>query len=120
MGASGAARAAWAAHWKEAPLASLLPWAAQMLSLLDAAEGAPLLPTLQVPCPAFQSMLHLFSWCCKLLPTLLVPPCAACLSCMQGCREQAHVQVLHACQAVLDSAQVYMQRTCMHQHSPDA
>ena len=52
LGASEAARAEWGTHWREAPLNALLPWAAQMLSLLDAPEGAPLLPTLQVPCAA--------------------------------------------------------------------
>ena len=39
---------AWAEGWQQVPLHLLLPWASQMLSLLDAPEGAVLLPTLQV------------------------------------------------------------------------
>ena len=48
MGDSAAAREAWNQNWQGAPLNALLPWAAQMLSLLDAPEGEALLPALQV------------------------------------------------------------------------
>ena len=48
MGDSAAAREAWSQNWRQAPLNALLPWAAQMLSLLDAPEAEALLPALQV------------------------------------------------------------------------
>ena len=48
MGDSGGARAEWEAGWQGVPLQALLPWAAQMLSLLGSPEGAALLPTLKV------------------------------------------------------------------------
>lgn len=48
MGDSGDARAEWEAGWQGVPLQALLPWAAQMLSLLSSPEGAALLPTLKV------------------------------------------------------------------------
>ena len=43
------AQAAWSAGIAAVPSRLLLPWAAQMLSLLDCEEGQVLLPPLQVP-----------------------------------------------------------------------
>ena len=60
MGASGAAQAEWGDHWRGAPLAALLPWGAQMLSLLDAPEGDALLPTLMVRLYVFLIILFFF------------------------------------------------------------
>lgn len=48
MGDSADAREAWSAGWEGVPSQALLPWAAQMLSLLSLPEGAALLPTLKV------------------------------------------------------------------------
>ena len=48
MHKSEAARQAWASNWQGLPIHLLLPWAAQMLSLLDAPEGASFVPALQV------------------------------------------------------------------------
>lgn len=48
MGESEGARAEWQAGWEGVPSQALLPWAAQMLSLLDLPEGAALLATLKV------------------------------------------------------------------------
>lgn len=48
MEGSKPAQKAWHGAWSGAPLHALLPWAAQMLSLLDSPEGAALLPTLKV------------------------------------------------------------------------
>ena len=45
--ADEAPRGAWAAGWERVPLHALLPWGAQMLSLLEGAAGDALLPTLQ-------------------------------------------------------------------------
>ncbi len=50
MGDSEDARAEWEAGWQGVPLQALLPWAAQMLSLLSSPKGAALLPTLKVVC----------------------------------------------------------------------
>jgi len=47
-GADPAPRSEWAAGWPRVPLHAFLPWAAQMLSLLDSAAGEALLPTLAV------------------------------------------------------------------------
>ncbi|KAK9832515.1 hypothetical protein WJX81_003666 [Elliptochloris bilobata] len=46
-GAEQAPRDEWAAGWGRVPLYALLPWGAQMLSLLDGAAGDALLPALQ-------------------------------------------------------------------------
>ena len=54
MGEAQGARQAWSGAWQHVPLHLLLPWAPQMLSLLDAEEGNSLLPTLEVTMP----MLH--------------------------------------------------------------
>jgi hypothetical protein len=48
MGGGGPTADAFLADWQRVPLASLLPWAAQMLSLLGEPEGAALLPALEV------------------------------------------------------------------------
>ena len=48
MGDSADAREEWRTGWQGVPLQALLPWAAQMLSLLSQAEGDALLPTLKV------------------------------------------------------------------------
>lgn len=47
------AQQAWLEGWVAVPLPALLPWASQMLSFLDAEEGAVLLPTLKV-CPTIR------------------------------------------------------------------
>ena len=53
-GSHQAPRDEWAAGWERVPLHVLLPWGAQMLSLLDGVAGDALLPTLKVtqPCGA--------------------------------------------------------------------
>ena len=48
MEGSESARQAWAESWGSASLHVLLPWAAQMLSLLGSPQGAALLPSLKV------------------------------------------------------------------------
>jgi hypothetical protein len=48
MGSSEAAQREWQAGWQAVPVQALLPWAAQMLSLLSLPEGEALLPTLKV------------------------------------------------------------------------
>lgn len=48
MGDSADAREEWRTGWQGVPLQALLPWAAQMLSLLSQAEGDAMLPTLKV------------------------------------------------------------------------
>ena len=48
MHQSEAASQAWASKWQDIPVHLLLPWAAQMLSLLDEPEGASFVPALQV------------------------------------------------------------------------
>ena len=48
MEGSQSARQAWAESWGSASLHVLLPWAAQMLSLLGSPQGAALLPSLKV------------------------------------------------------------------------
>ena len=45
---SKSAQQAWLGAWGDIPLHVLLPWAAQMLSLLGSSEGAALLPALKV------------------------------------------------------------------------
>ena len=45
---SKSAQQAWLGAWDSTPLHGLLPWAAQMLSLLGSSEGAALLPALKV------------------------------------------------------------------------
>jgi hypothetical protein len=53
MEGSQSARQAWAESWGSAPLHVLLPWAAQMLSLLGSPQGAALLPSLKVQAPSY-------------------------------------------------------------------
>jgi hypothetical protein len=48
MEGSQAARQAWAVSWDSASLHVLLPWAAQMLSLLGSPQGSALVPSLKV------------------------------------------------------------------------
>ena len=48
LGSSEAARQSFGEGWGGVPLRLLLPWVAQMLSLLDASQGEALLPLLQV------------------------------------------------------------------------
>lgn len=48
MGESAEARQEWQSGWQGVPNQALLPWAAQMLSLLNLSEGEVLLPTLKV------------------------------------------------------------------------
>lgn len=48
IGSSEAAGQCFSEVWHKVPLPLLLPWVAQMLSLLDAAQGGPLLPPLKV------------------------------------------------------------------------
>lgn len=50
-GSPQAPRDEWAAGWGRVPLHVLLPWGAQMLSLLDGLAGDALLPTLKVTPP---------------------------------------------------------------------
>lgn len=50
-GSPQAPRDEWAAGWERVPLHVLLPWGAQMLSLLDGMAGDALLPTLKVSKP---------------------------------------------------------------------
>ncbi|KAK9813338.1 hypothetical protein WJX73_001242 [Symbiochloris irregularis] len=53
-----AARNIWLRDWQSAPLHLLLPWAAQMLSLVEAAEGPCLMPALQALAASYQSRLY--------------------------------------------------------------
>ena len=58
-GSQQAPRDEWAAGWGRVPLHVLLPWGAQMLSLLDGAAGDALLPTLKVTppcCPTYHDL----------------------------------------------------------------
>lgn len=48
LGSNEAARQSFGEGWGRVPLRLLLPWVAQMLSLLDAPQGEALLPSLQV------------------------------------------------------------------------
>ncbi len=48
---------AWSTAWPSAPLHVLLPWAAQMLSLLGSPEGPALLPTLKALAKAYKQRL---------------------------------------------------------------
>ena len=48
LGSSDTARQRFSQEWSKVPHHVLLPWAAQMLSLLDAVQGEVLLPALQV------------------------------------------------------------------------
>ena len=48
--AAQSARTAFAKGWEGVPLRFMLPWAAQMLTLLDADGGEVLLPVLMVSC----------------------------------------------------------------------
>ena len=64
---SATARHSWGQGWAQVPLHVLLPWVAQMLSVLDAVQGDALLPALQV-----SQMLNA-AQCKALLPTLLLP-----------------------------------------------
>ena len=48
LGSNEAARQSFGEGWGGVPLRLLLPWVAQMLSLLDAPQGEALLPPLQV------------------------------------------------------------------------
>ena len=48
LGSSQDAQQCFAEVWSRVALHVLLPWAAQMLSLLEAPQGAALLPALQV------------------------------------------------------------------------
>ena len=48
LGTDEAARQQFGEGWTRVPLHMLLPWSAQMLSLLDGAQGETLLPLLQV------------------------------------------------------------------------
>lgn len=50
LGTDAAAQGQFAEGWTKVPLHMLLPWAAQMLSLLDGHQGEALLPLLQVCC----------------------------------------------------------------------
>ena len=53
-----AAQQAWSTAWHSAPLHLLLPWAAQMLSLLGSAEGAALLPALKALSEGYKQRLY--------------------------------------------------------------
>ena len=84
MHQSTAAQQAWTSHWQGIPLHLLLPWAAQMLSLLDEQEGRSFVPALKVDiCLASVDRVHtliLMQWkvytcnvqahCCHLQPCL--------------------------------------------------
>ena len=63
--AAESARTAFAKGWEGVPLRFMLPWAAQMLTLLDADGGEVLLPGLMVSC-ATAVALHI-------MPALLFP-----------------------------------------------
>ena len=52
------AQQAWIAAWHSAPLHVLLPWAAQMLSLLGSPEGPALLPALKALAKAYKQRLY--------------------------------------------------------------
>ncbi|KAK9796984.1 hypothetical protein WJX73_006710 [Symbiochloris irregularis] len=52
------ARDSWLKNWKHVPLHLLLPWGAQMLSLLDADEGPCLIPALQALAASYQARLY--------------------------------------------------------------
>ena len=56
LGSSEAARQGFSEVWGRVPLHLLLPWVAQMLSLLDASQGEALLPPLQVSLHGIQPM----------------------------------------------------------------
>lgn len=56
-----AAQQAWSTAWRSAPLHVLLPWAAQMLSLLGSPEGAALLPTLKALAKGYKQRLYFAS-----------------------------------------------------------
>ena len=53
-----AAQLAWSTAWHSAPLHVLLPWAAQMLSLLGSPEGIALLPTLKALAKGYKQRLY--------------------------------------------------------------
>lgn len=56
MHQSTAAQQAWTSSWQGIPMHLLLPWAAQMLSLLDQPEGQSFVPALKVDvCIGFES-----------------------------------------------------------------
>ena len=56
LGSSKEARQCFTEVWNSVPLHVLLPWAAQMLSLLDAPQGEALLPAIQVGSPTVETM----------------------------------------------------------------
>ncbi len=56
IGSSEAAGCCFGEAWHQVPLPLLLPWVAQMLSLLDAAQGEALLPPLKVSLHAIQQI----------------------------------------------------------------
>ncbi|KAK9839902.1 hypothetical protein WJX74_000152 [Apatococcus lobatus] len=58
MHKSKAARQAWECHWQGVPIHLLLPWAAQMLSLLDQPEGSSFLPTLKAIAGSYKQALY--------------------------------------------------------------
>lgn len=66
IGSSKAAGQCFGEAWPKVPLPLLLPWVAQMLSLLDAAQGEALLPPLKVSLHAASDRL------CKPLLCLIV------------------------------------------------
>ena len=86
LGTDEGARQHFGEGWTRVPLHMLLPWSAQMLSLLDGAQGETLLPLLQVcalqtyshgqlsslwnPCLNFSPLAHPKSCC--------LPPSALC------------------------------------------
>lgn len=55
LGSSKDARQCFIEVWSSVPLHVLLPWAAQMLSLLDAPQGTALLAALQVGSPTVET-----------------------------------------------------------------
>jgi len=57
IGSSEAASRCFGEVWHKVPLPLLLPWVAQMLSLLDAAQGGALLPPLKVSLHALSDRL---------------------------------------------------------------
>lgn len=90
LGTDEAARQQFGEGWTRVPLHMLLPWSAQMLSLLDGAQGETLLPLLQVcalqtyshgllsslwnPCLNLFPQELLFATLCSLRPLLLLLP----------------------------------------------
>ena len=84
IGSSKAAGRCFGEVWHKVPLLLLLPWVAQMLSLLDAVQGEALLPPLKVSLHALSNRFSKLLLCLTVVLQCAIQPDWHPLPCCKG------------------------------------